>query len=72
MNSDQFEDYVLSFYNGTDGVYPFNCSDSTIRAAIHFVVDAGMRNETFAADSVDREKVRGVLQALGYQEKRAL
>ena len=67
-NSDEFEDYVLSFYGSDDGLYPFNCSDDTIRAAIFLVVDAGMNSETFAADSVDREKVRAVLETLGYKE----
>ena len=70
MSSDEFEDYVLSFYGSDDGLYPFNCSDDTIRAAIFLVVDAGMNSETFAADSVDREKVRAVLETLGYKETR--
>tara|TARA_B100000780_G_C20750942_1_gene298328 strand:- start:266 stop:511 length:246 start_codon:yes stop_codon:yes gene_type:complete len=73
MSADDFEDYVLSFYgslgyDGTAPLYPFNCSDDTIRSAISLVVTAGMNNETFAADSIDREKVRTVLETLGYKE----
>ena len=70
MSSDEFEDYVLSFYGSADGIYPFNCSDDTIRAATSLIRDAGMNSETFAADSVDREKVRAVLETLGYKETR--
>ena len=70
MSSDEFEDYVLSFYGSDDGLYPFNCNDDTIRAAIFLVVDAGMDFATFAADSMDREKVRAVLETLGYKETR--
>tara|TARA_R110000851_G_scaffold299984_1_gene456025 strand:+ start:276 stop:518 length:243 start_codon:yes stop_codon:yes gene_type:complete len=68
MSSDEFEEYVLSFYGSDDGLYPFNCSDDTIRSAIHLVEGAGMDNETFAADSIDREKVRTVLETLRYKE----
>ena len=67
MGSDEFHDYVLSFYS-SDGIYPFNCSDDTIRSATYLIIDAGMNSETFAADSVDREKVRAVLETLGYKE----
>lgn len=69
MGSDEFHDYVLSFYSG-GGIYPFNCSDDTIRSATYLIIDAGMNSETFAADSVDREKVRAVLETLGYKETR--
>jgi hypothetical protein len=73
MGSDEFTDYVLSFYSkgwrGRKlGIYPFNCDDATIRAAVYLVVEAGMKNETFAADTADREKVRAVLETLGYKE----
>ena len=78
MSADDFEEYVLSFYtsrrhstqerDGKDGLYPLNCSDDTIRSAISLVVTAGMNSETFAADSIDREKVRTVLETLGYKE----
>jgi hypothetical protein len=69
MSTDEFEDYVLSFYNRTTGLYPFNCSDATIRAAIYCVVEARMNSDTFAADSTDREAVRRVLETLGYRER---
>ena len=69
MGTDEFESYVLSFYSSDSGIYPFNCSDDTIIAAISFVVAAGMNSETFAADSTDREKVRAVLEAVGYREQ---
>jgi len=68
MGSDEFESYVLSFYSKDNGIYPFDCSDDTIISAVFFVVAAGMNNETFAADSTDREKVRAVLEAVGYRE----
>ena len=77
----QFESYVLSFYNRDSGIYPFNCSDDTIIAAIEFVETACLNSETFAADiiaalcrrsgfrSIYREKVRAVLEAVGYREQ---
>lgn len=68
MSADEFEGYVLSFYSPKDGVYPFNCSDDTICAAIHCVVEARMNSGLFAADSTDREAVRRVLETLGYRE----
>ena len=67
MSADEFEGYVLSFYS-KDGVYPFNCSDDTICAVIHCVIDARMNFGSFAADSTDREAVRRVLETLGYRE----
>ena len=70
MSSDEFEEYVLSFYSGDGGIYPFNCNDDIIRSAIHLVVGAGMDRGTFAADSMDREKVSAVLETLGYKETR--
>lgn len=68
MSSDEFEEYVLSFYSSDGGIYPFNCNDDIIRSAIHLVVCAGMGRGTFAADSMDREKVRYILEALRYKE----
>ena len=68
MGADDFEEYVLSFYGDTSSLYPFNCSNDTIRSAISLVVTARMENETFAADSIDREMVRSVLETLGYKE----
>ena len=59
-----FIEYALSFY-GKDGLYPFNCSDDLVVSVAKFYASEG---EDFIGDSVDREKVRVMLVALGRTE----
>tara|TARA_R110000772_G_scaffold258471_1_gene375664 strand:- start:28 stop:255 length:228 start_codon:yes stop_codon:yes gene_type:complete len=56
--------YALSFY-GENGLYPFNCSDDLVKSVAKFYASEG---EDFIGDSVDREKVRVMLVALGRTE----
>lgn len=59
MEKDDFYQYVLSFYNGTDGIY------KNIDATYYEVVDATRKLEYMyrsngsepAYDSIDRERV---------------
>ena len=60
----EFIGYALSFY-GETGMYPFNCSDDVVASVAKFYA---LKGEDFIGDSVDREKVRVMLSALGYTE----
>lgn len=62
----EFASYVLSFYNSKDGLYPFNCSNDTIIELCQTVM---IHKVSFEGDSFDRENVRTMLEAFGYQEK---
>tara|TARA_R110001592_G_scaffold23752_1_gene92694 strand:+ start:456 stop:821 length:366 start_codon:yes stop_codon:yes gene_type:complete len=59
-----FIDYALSFY-GKDGLYPHNCTDDLIVSVAKFYASKG---KEFVGDSIDREKVRVMLNALGRTE----
>ena len=59
-----FVEYALSFY-GKDGLYPFNCSDDLVTSVAKFYASKG---KEFVGDSIDREKVRVMLNALGRTE----
>jgi translation elongation factor EF-Tu-like GTPase len=60
----KFEHYVLGFY-GKGGVYEFNAPQIVILNCCSMVE----RLPNFEGDSVDRETVRRLLEALGFEEK---
>tara|TARA_R110000824_G_scaffold389979_1_gene586250 strand:- start:97 stop:306 length:210 start_codon:yes stop_codon:yes gene_type:complete len=60
----EFVEYALSFY-GKDGLYPFNCSDDLVVSVAKFYA---LKSDDFNEDSIDREKVRVMLGALGHTE----
>lgn len=62
----EFASYVLSFYNSKDGIYPFNCPNDTIIELCQTVM---IHKPSFEGDSFDRENVRLMLEAFGYQEQ---
>ena len=67
----EFRDYVHSFY-GKDGIYDLGCGIPDIESAImKYVVDClnGLR-EWGDGDSLDRERVRLVLEEMGFEEIR--
>tara|TARA_R110002153_G_scaffold253524_1_gene411560 strand:+ start:270 stop:542 length:273 start_codon:yes stop_codon:yes gene_type:complete len=56
--------YSLSFY-GKNGIYPFDCSDDIVASVAKFYA---LESDDFIGTSIDREKVRVMLGALGYRE----
>ena len=67
----EFRDYVHSFY-GKDGIYDLGCSIPEIETAIMKYVAkclSGSR-EWGDGDSVDRERVRVILEDMGFEEIR--
>jgi hypothetical protein len=58
-----FQHYVLGFY-GKGGVYEFNAPKEIILKACDLVSSLS----TFEGDTLDRERVREVLQALWFKE----
>jgi len=63
-----FKKYCRSFYTDDDAVYKFNCPEARLDAACELVANHTVIDLPFDADSVNREQVRGVLEALGYSE----
>lgn len=66
MNHDKlstFKHYVNGFY-GNGGIYEFNAPKSIIDKACELVAEL----PTFQGDTLDRERVREVLQALWFKE----
>jgi hypothetical protein len=70
----EFRDYVHSFY-GKGGIYDLGCSIPDIEVAINFYYFAmckhgfrGVKYEWGEGDSVDRERVRLILEDMGYEE----
>jgi len=59
-----FIKYALSFY-GKDGLYPYNCSDDVVASVAKFYA---LKSNDFNEDSIDRENVSRMLEALGYYE----
>tara|TARA_R110002153_G_scaffold27498_14_gene85427 strand:+ start:729 stop:974 length:246 start_codon:yes stop_codon:yes gene_type:complete len=71
----EFRDYVHMFY-GKDGVYDLGCSIPDIQSAIMeymtrlVIVENGM---TWGdGDSLDRERVRTILESNGFLEEREI
>ena len=67
----EFRDYVHSFY-GKDGIYDLGCSIPEIETAImKYVANclSGAREWGYG-DSVDRERVRVILENMGFEEIR--
>lgn len=62
----EFASYVLGFYNSKDGIYPFDCHNDTIIELCQTVM---IHKVSFEGDSFDRENVRLMLEAFGYQEQ---
>jgi hypothetical protein len=64
-----FRDYVHLFY-GKDGVYDLGCSIPDIEVAImdYMVQCANIPKYWGGGDSVDRERVREILESKGFQE----
>lgn len=66
----EFRDYVHSFY-GKDGLYDLGCSIPDIEDAIleYAVKCMGTPNFWGGGDSVDRERVRTILEGWGFEEE---
>ena len=68
-----FRDYVHSFY-GIDGIYDLGCGIPDIEEAIiqYAVRCMDIADHWGGGDSVDRERVRAILEDMGFEEiKRA-
>ena len=67
----EFRDYVHGFY-GKDGIYDLGCSIPEIETAIMKYVASllGGAREWGDGDSIDRERVRLVLEEMGFEEIR--
>lgn len=70
-----FQDYVCSFYDQSDinALYPVDCRREDISAAIFDYlaecIDPRNDLEWGEGDSLDRERVRAILDAKGFKEK---
>tara|TARA_R110002124_G_scaffold80545_1_gene213185 strand:+ start:348 stop:806 length:459 start_codon:yes stop_codon:yes gene_type:complete len=62
----EFVSYCCDFY-GTKGIYDLGASRSAIRAACRMVTHR--KDIPFDGDTLDRERVRMILEDLGYSEK---
>ena len=63
----QFKEYVLSFYNPTDGIYPIPglTGDDVVVAIVEYLklcCDDLCSYEWGDGDSIDRERVRYILE----------
>lgn len=65
----EFRDYVHSFY-GKDGLYDLGCGIPHIEAAImnYAVTCMNIKDHWGGGDSVDRERVRVILEGMGFEE----
>jgi hypothetical protein len=68
----EFESYVHMFY-GKDGVYDLGCSIPDIQNAINYYyfgmcIQADNHYEWGGGDSIDRERVRLILEDMGFAE----
>lgn len=61
-----FKTYVRGFY-GKGGIYEFNAPKGAIDTACEMV--SKRADIPFEGDSVDRERVRDILERLGYSER---
>ena len=69
MNKTKFNDfinYVLDFYNPTDGVYPVqDLTLNDVMSATYIVIGkCAVANRPFEGDSFDREWVRDILTSV--------
>lgn len=70
----EFVDYVASFYSPS-GLYPLYKGsepldrENIIAAVAYYVGTLALVEKSFEADSFDRERVRGILESVGYHEK---
>ena len=63
----EFIEYCKSFYFGSKAVYPLqNVSHLDFVYACNLV--ARRTDIEFAADSIDRERVRDILESVGFKE----
>ena len=73
----EFVDYVASFYSPSDPecLYPLYKGsepldrENIIAAVAYYVGTLALVEKSFEADSFDRERVRGILESVGYHEK---
>jgi len=67
----EFRDYVHSFY-GKDGIYDLGCGVPDIESAIMEYVTKLLDRDSMMTwgdgDSLDRERVRGILESRGFEE----
>jgi hypothetical protein len=59
MTSEDFYEYVLSFYNGVDGIY--KDVDATLAEVVSATRKLLRTYEDVCYDSVDRERVRDLI-----------
>lgn len=65
MQLTEFYDYVKGFY-GTGGIYQFDIPASVLKTACALVQNR--KDFPFVGDFIDRERVRDVIEMLGYCE----
>lgn len=68
----EFRDYVHHFY-GKGGIYDLGCGIPDIEIAIYAYVGQLKLNDDLEwgeGDSLDRERVRYILEAMGFEEIR--
>lgn len=58
----EFYKYCLDFYNNRDGLYKLGASDNAIYWACIECAYYGIKNNSFDGDSLDREKVRAIIE----------
>ena len=65
----EFRDYVHSFY-GKDGIYDLGCGVPDIENAIMKYVASCLEvaERWGGGDSIDRERVRAILEDMGFEE----
>lgn len=67
-DSKVFFEYCADFYLGADAVYPVkNLTKPVLLSACNLV--AHRKDIDFEGDSIDRERVREILESLGYENK---
>ena len=66
---EDFRDYVHSFY-GKSGIYDLGCSIPDIESAIvEYVTNCVFGDREWGdGDSIDRERVRAILESRGFRE----
>ena len=64
MTKPEFYDYCKSFYS-TGGIYEFNVPAGVLKSACALVQQR--KDIPFDGDTFDRERVRDVIELLGYE-----
>jgi hypothetical protein len=69
---EEFRDYIYTFY-GPHGIYELGCTTRDIEEAIFeyvsMVLDPTCHMSWGEGDSIDRERVRTILEERGFHEK---